>query len=175
VAKRVCVAAQSTDCAPGTFLGPIFFKRPNSIILVIAFFLSGEHLGTAAIDFTNREELEDEISADGAVSLGWKGEAGKPVALEQGDAGTFENAVIRYQGLDSGAVLTGLPEGIHYFRVGTAGTGEWSPPLSIEVKFIDRSTLFLLLGVGGLVACMTIGAIISGHFRIKRKESAESR
>jgi len=126
-------------------------------------------LGTAGIDFLDREELEAGVSDNGAVTLAWEIEEGTRVILEQGIDDAFDDALVRYRGPDSGSVVTGLAEGDHYFRVGIEETGEWSPPLKVKVTFFDRSALILLLAIGGVVVGFTIGAIVIGHLRTRNE------
>ena len=134
----------------------------------------GGNLGTAGVNFVDRETVEEKVSDNGAVTLSWEGGEGMEVVLQQGVGPSFDDARTRYQGPDSGAVLTGLPEGIHYFRIGIVETGEWSPPLKVEVTFFDRSALLLLLAIGGVVVCSTIGTIVAGHLRTRDREGAGS-
>lgn len=65
--------------------------------------------------------------------------------------------------------MTGLREGRYSFRVRQIAPdgkeGEWSSPLSLQVQYLDRPTLFLLLSVGAIVAGSTIFAITFGFFK----------
>ena len=131
-------------------------------------------MGAAGVDFFGRETLEGKVSDNGAVTLSWETEEGTNVVLQQAVDVHFEDAWTRYRGPDRGSVLTGLPEGIHYFRLGIEGSDEWSPPLKVEVKFFDRSALFLLLVIGGVVVCSTVGTIVFGHLQTRDKGGVET-
>ncbi len=89
--------------------------------------------------------------------------------LEQATRADFADARLRYEGPDPASVLTGLREGDYHFRVRATGpdgeSGPWSEPLVLHVEFMGRRTLTLLLVTGGLVATMTIVAIISGFLK----------
>lgn len=109
-------------------------------------------------------------SSDGTITLTWPEPApAHRVELEQAPTVSFVAPFVRYRGRDTGSVLTGLAEGSHYFRlrlVDAAGeAGAWSEPIAAEVVFMDRGHLFWLLSLGGIVATMTMGAIVIGHFR----------
>lgn len=71
-------------------------------------------------------------------------------------------------------MLTGLAEGIYYFRIRKVGTEPvaWSSPLEYRVEFVPRSQLFLLLGIGFTVVVATIGSIVVGHVKSNRKDGA---
>ncbi|WP_193214631.1 fibronectin type III domain-containing protein [Luteolibacter marinus] len=86
--------------------------------------------------------------------------------MQQSTAPTFSLADARYEGPDTASVLSGFREGDYHFRVRAitpAGeAGPWSDTLTLRVHFMDRRTLFLLLGTGFTVAALTIGAIVHG-------------
>ncbi len=132
-----------------------------------------------AIDFSMRPAADAPLaSSDGTVTLAWDElPPSHTVELQQSDSADFSRAQTRYAGADAGSVLTGLPEGVHHFRVravGPAGTtGPWSEALAVDVTFMARGKLFLLLGLGGVVVLMTIGAILFGITRPEPKRKLE--
>lgn len=109
------------------------------------------------------------IPESGRVEFSWPNPGSAEVVLQQAADADFESPVIRYEGKDSASVITGLPEGTHYFRVGTSGSDTWSDAVEIEVAFVSRGRLYLLLGLGGIVVLATVGAIIGGHWRTEAK------
>ena len=129
-------------------------------------------------EFDQRKAANDGIatlsSTDGTVKLVWgsqdavlgtASEDALPVCeIQQASALDFAAAETRFQGTDVESYVSGLSEGTHYFRV-RSGSGEWSAPIEVTVTFIDRGKLFLLLGIGFVVAAATAGAIISGYFK----------
>lgn len=125
-------------------------------------------MGADEIDFLDRESHAENPSSDGSVTLSWSGD-GNEIVLEQSAEITFASPVVRYEGTDRSSAIGGLPEGTHYFRIRSAEGGEWSDPLAIEVVFLERSRLALLLAMGGIVVAMTIGAIVIGFFRTRER------
>ncbi len=129
-------------------------------------------MGAGTIDFRERGKLESTVSDNGAVTLGWEKAEAVEVELQQADTADFARALTCYTGPDAGSVVTGLPEGSHYFRLRETGTAEWSPPLEVTVAFFPRPRLFVLLGLGGIVVAATIGTVIAGHFTTRREGDA---
>lgn len=155
--------------------GAIFFSTPISRFCRSVF--TGLVLGGVVPSALAQPEIHCDIkpddtgrhaSNDGTVDLAWTGDA-PSFELQQAEDAAFATARTRYLGPDTASVITGLREGSYYFRVreipeeGTAG--EWSAPLLIEVDYMNRARLFLLLGTGAFVASLTIGAIAHGFFK----------
>ncbi len=124
------------------------------------------------MDFTDRADLESGVSDNGTVTLSWDKPEAVTIELQQSDSAGFEKFTNRYTGTDPASVITGLPEGVHYFRIADTTTSEWSAPLAMKVEFFPRWKLWLILGIGAGVVLATIGTIIVGHFRTKDKEDA---
>ncbi len=89
--------------------------------------------------------------------------------LEQSSTPDFSDPKLRYEGPDPASVLTGLREGQYHFRVRAIDSedqpGAWSEPLVLHVEFMAPGQLAFLLVVGGVVACSTIAAIITGFLK----------
>lgn len=124
-------------------------------------------MGSDRIDFADRESYADSPSSDGSVSLSWEKDESLSIVVEQAADAAFTDPKVRYEGTDTGTVLTGLPEGMHYFRIRSSGESEWSEPLEMKVEFFERRKLALLLGIGGVVVIATIGSVIVGFLRTK--------
>lgn len=122
------------------------------------------------MDFLEREILESNVSDNGTVTLSWGNPESHDIEIQQSSSSGFEEFSTRYRGSDPASVITGLPEGIHYFRIAIEGTSEWSAPLAVEVRFFPRWKLWLILSIGALVVLATIGTIIAGHFTTKHEE-----
>ncbi len=123
-------------------------------------------------------------SDQGYVDLRWspiplppQGSPGLSYALEQSETAGFAAPVVRYRGPDLGSVLTGFDEGDYYFRVraldpATDAAGPWSEPLRLEVRYMPMGRVALFLAAGMIVFVLTLGAILRGHARARREESA---
>lgn len=126
------------------------------------------------------------VSDDGTIDLMWsmpgQPDADPPGRLEPDDPATppafqleqsataeFSDPKLRYEGPDPASVLTGLREGQYHFRVRAIDSegepGAWSEPLVLHVEFMAPGQLAFLLVVGGVVACSTIAAIITGFLK----------
>jgi hypothetical protein len=113
------------------------------------------------------------LSNDGTIDLEWSLEDAPEATFELEQTGDLPEGArrIRYRGRDTASVVTGLDEGDYRFRVraldpdGTAG--DWSEPVVLRVEFMERRTLFLLLGTGALVVTLTIGAIVRGFLETR--------
>jgi hypothetical protein len=127
-----------------------------------------------AIDFADdlTASARQTQSNDGTVTLAWRPpDQGVTVDLQQSRTPSFTAPITRYTGSDPGSVLTGLSEGDHFFRLrlhpASGPPGPWSEPLTVRVSFMDRGRLTLLLTLGGTVVALTVGAILTGHFRTR--------
>lgn len=139
------------------------------LLAVVVGGLAGE-VGAGDVQFTVPGDAES-VNSEGVVSLVWDGKEGVEYEVQQGDSVLFENAKVRYAGPDHGSVLTGFEEGSYYFRVRDAG-GEWSDVVRVDIEFMDRQQVVLLMVVGGLVFLATVGALLAGHFRQRGQEVA---
>ncbi len=124
------------------------------------------------MDFIDRAGLGDSISENGTVTLSWEKPEALEIELQQSDSADFAESMTRYKGTDPASVITGLPEGIHYFRIADASTSEWSAPLAMKVEFFSRWKLWLILIIGAGVVLATMGAILAGHLTTKDEEDA---
>ncbi|BDS06904.1 hypothetical protein NT6N_19440 [Oceaniferula spumae] len=147
----------------------ILIHRAIFPILAIAFLSCGALWGASQIDFKDRTAIENKVSDNGSIELAWEKDPTVEVILEQSTDQDFKEASQRYQGTDAGSVITGLAEGVYFFRVKEAGA-EWSDPLRVEVAFFPESKLYLLLSIGGIVVLATIGTIVIGAVRTCREE-----
>jgi len=120
------------------------------------------------LEFAELPESREFNTEDGVVSLSWTPlPAPWAVELQQGSEAGFGEPVRRYQGRDSGSVLTGLPEGHHAFRIRAVHPegeiGAWTEPVKVQVAFMDRGRLYWFLGLGGIVVLATAGSILVGY------------
>lgn len=120
----------------------------------------------------NGEGVSEVKSNNGVVNLIWSSDAPEnsvEFELQQSANEDFTEPKIRYHGMQRSSILTGLPEGDHFFRLRVKDADTWSAPLKLEVRFISRGQMFGLLAVGFLVTALTVGAILAGYNK-ERKE-----
>lgn len=122
------------------------------------------------MDFKDRATLEKSVSENGTISLVWEKPPHLAIELQQSSDPSFREPVVRYCGVDPGSVVTGLPQGVHHFRIGDAATDEWSPPLTITVRFFPESRLWTILSIGAAVVLATVSTIITGHFKTRKED-----
>ncbi|MBT8043591.1 MAG: hypothetical protein KJO79_01470 [Verrucomicrobiae bacterium] len=122
------------------------------------------------IEFSDLKNLRKSAAAceNGSITLAWSSlssDSDQEVILEQSDNPRFEKSVVRYRGNDTGSVISGLPEGVHYFRVKYADSSvqSCSSTLKVTVEFFSERKLAWLLGIGGVVVITTIGTIVYGY------------
>jgi hypothetical protein len=110
-------------------------------------------------------------STDGVVDLAWTRDGASLYQLEEQSPGApdFEH---RYAGPDASTVRSGLAEGIHRFRVrgldALGNPGPWSEALVVEVAYMDRGKVRLLLVLGATVVIATVVVIVHGHLSHRR-------
>lgn len=110
------------------------------------------------------------------MDLAWTAEGALSFELQEEVPGAPGEFAPRYTGPDASTVRSGLIEGTHRFRVraldAEGAAGPWSEPLTVEVRYMDRGRVRLLLVLGAIVVLMTIGAIVHGHLTHRPANSA---
>ena len=127
-----------------------------------------------AIDFASDlvADSRKTQSTDGTITLQWvRPDEGGKVEVQQSSSSSFADPVSRYSGVKGGSVLTGTSRGDTLFPNpchrhdcpprALVGTTE------VQVEFMERGRLYLLLTLGGSVAVLTVGAILAGHLRTR--------
>lgn len=92
--------------------------------------------------------------------------------LERSETPDFAKVHPRYLGTDLGTYISGLAERVHYFRVRAesmngAQVGAWSAPLTVEVRYVDRTQVYWMLGMGLVIFLATCALIIIGHLNTR--------
>ncbi|MCH7225651.1 hypothetical protein [Haloferula sp. A504] len=104
------------------------------------------------------------------VDLEWTRAGGTRFELEHQPPGSTPQ--VRYDGTQASSVRSGLGAGRHRFRVRATNedgeAGPWSPPLALEVTYMDAGKVRLLLILGALVVTSTVVVILHGHFTHQR-------
>jgi len=108
-------------------------------------------------------------SAEGYVQLRWHFGDVEPenivYELQEGRRPVFADTDTRYRGPATSSFVSGLEDGISYFRVRASVDGEvtwseWSSTVEVDVKHHDRNFALLLMGLGGFVFLSTAAFLI---------------
>jgi hypothetical protein len=133
------------------------------------------------IEFTDLEKLKEAAAncQNGTITFAWASklqDAEHDILLEQSSSSDFSKAVTRYQGSDLGSVISGLPEGEHYFRVRHPDfpVATASSIIKVNVVFFPRAKLDWLLGVGAIVVIATMGAVVYGFRKTAKQVSLDT-
>jgi hypothetical protein len=86
--------------------------------------------------------------------------------LQHARNASFGDAKLRYRGPHQASMLSGLPDGTHYFRVRSLGKGgqplaSWSKPASFVVAHHSRRFALTLFGMGALVFALIVVFLLS--------------
>ncbi len=115
---------------------------------------------------------EEEITlTSGHVRLDWVSEEGERFTLEQATSGNFQDARVIYEGPDKASFISGLKNGVYYFRIKSDG-GDWSDQVKAVVEYQSLSLAFSLFTVGAVVFIFTTLVIIRGSQKYKTESSS---
>lgn len=129
------------------------------------------------VGFDSPEGVKAE-APEGHLKFAWATDTDLPggasYVFERSRKLEFTEPVELYRGADKGTYVSGLAEGMYYFRVylekdGISGPS--SPVLSLKVQYVDRGKVATLMIVGFAVFVATVAAILVGHFRTRERES----
>ena len=114
---------------------------------------------------------EDEITlTSGHVRLDWVSDDGEHFILEQATSEDFQDARVIYEGPDKASFISGLNNGIYYFRIKSDGD-DGSDQVKTVVEYQSLSLAFSLFGVGAIVFILTSAVIIRGSQKYKTESS----
>ncbi len=90
--------------------------------------------------------------------------------LQEAQSKEFANPKTLYTGPNYASYLSGLPNGIYYYRVrivNDAGNAAspWSEVVSATVEHYSKGLTYSLLSVGGVVFLLTIGVVVHGTIK----------
>lgn len=146
------------------------FENKKFIAPLIAIFLAVFLLSPyakARADQNGPEFTDKTVHVDaGYYKLDWSGTKGGDFEVQKALSDTFQNAEIVYNGTDQTLFLSGLPNGISYFRV-RRNEGIWSPPLVVTVQHHDLIRTFYFLIAGLIVFILTALVVWRGHTQTK--------
>lgn len=86
--------------------------------------------------------------------------------LQKSGSSSFQSPLTIYRGPDTASFVSGLPNGIHYYRVRSVDTNQntstWSEPVEITVQHHSLQLAFTLFAVGLVVFAATVFVIVKG-------------
>lgn len=116
---------------------------------------------------------------EGHLRFTWATDSALPVGatyvFQRSRSPEFMDPVELYRGPDKGTHVSGLAGGTYYFRVyleDASGAGPYGPILAVEVDYVDRARVTILMLVGFIVFLCTVGMVIGGHLRTRSKGGA---
>lgn len=140
---------------------------PRACALAFLLFLG---VGTADAEPAPLWDHDEALSsAEGYVQLRWHfGDvepSGVVYELQEGRRPVFADTDTRYRGPATSSFVSGLEDGISYFRVrasvdGEATWSEWSSTVEVDVKHHDRNFALMLMALGGFVFLATAAFLI---------------
>jgi len=120
---------------------------------------------------------------DGHATLAWTpaGEETDRLEFELQASSTpdFEASARCYVGPDRASFRSGLPAGLHHFRVRQRPAGEaaeeagpwgpWSAPATVEIRPYPLRTAWTLFAVGALLVASILGFLVVANLRLRRE------
>lgn len=102
------------------------------------------------------------LSSDtGFAALSWTNATGKPVLLQRASTPEFNDAVSVYKGLNGSYFISGLRDGVYFFRL-RSEQGVWSEAVRLDVSHHSAQKAWLLFGLGAIVFLGVVGVILRG-------------
>jgi len=125
----------------------------------------GHSQSPPAPDFAMSKE---NFTNSGYIKIEWdKGEGEKAFTYEiqQSEDEDFNEYEVLYKGRDRATFVSGLPNGIYFYRVRSIQDGQtsaWSEVIKVEVEHHSLSLAFSLAGLGLVVFLLTVYIIVHG-------------
>jgi hypothetical protein len=100
----------------------------------------------------------------GHIRLDWKGVKNAKYELQRALKSDFTDPVMLYRGPDQASFISGMDDGVYYFRVRET-EGVWSEVLTVQVAHQSLRLAFILFGIGGIVFLFTVIVVVNGARR----------
>lgn len=139
---------------------------------ILIFFILSQHALLGATIKEPQFEMPDQVeSSAGHIRLEWSSSNSGDIfyELEASHSPDFQTSQRIYQGPDLASFISGLQNGIYYYRVravdssGTE-TSAWSTSIQLTVKHHSIHLAFTLAGVGTVVFLLTTLVVIRGNY-----------
>lgn len=105
---------------------------------------------------------EGRTTHDGHVRLQWRAVAPDAVyEVQQSVTPDFQHPATIYHGPDLGTFISGLPDGIYYYRF-RSNSGDWSNTITLTVEHYSLQLAFTLAGLGAIVFLLTVALVVKG-------------
>jgi hypothetical protein len=111
-----------------------------------------------------RLSVDNTVATAGFFRLHWETQADQ-VELQAASTPEFQDPYTVYTGPDRATVISGVSDGILYYRVRALDSQQlapWSDPVMVEVKHHGLPRAFMFLSLGILVFLITVTMIIRG-------------
>lgn len=82
--------------------------------------------------------------------------------VQQSRTPDFEQARNLYSGTEKASLISGLADGVYYYRVRQQNDSGWSEPVRVQVRHHPLSTALQFFSVGLLVFALTLFTILHG-------------
>ena len=104
----------------------------------------------------------ENFSDDGHITIQWEMPAADAIVeVQQAEKSDFSDAEIIYSGPDNATFISGLANGVYFYRIRKLN-GEWSEPVAVTVQHHSLSLAFTLFGLGAVVFLLTVIIVVKG-------------
>ena len=107
-------------------------------------------------------DSDQTTSSSGYIKLEWRSEIdAEEFELQQSTNKDFSDAKLIYFGPDKASFISGLENGVYYYRV-RAQNGDWSETLQVTVEHQSMKLAYTLFALGFVVFALTTFVVIRG-------------
>ncbi len=142
------------------------------LLAVLLFWCSAQWVISAEVTLSAPESTDT-----GHFTLTWEAagedEAGHAFVVQQAREADFSDAQILYEGPSTAATMSGLLDGVYYYRARLSESSTWSESIAVVVQHHSLTQAFIFLGLGAIVFLSTGVLIIGGHIKQRRESNAK--
>lgn len=141
-------------------------KKPKRLLTFLFLTIGFATTSFAKADF--RVENDTLKNNNGYFQLKWEAAEDTTVILQQAQNPEFADPKVLYQGLDKATFISGLTDGIYYYRIKEVN-GDWSSTYHVVVEHQSLQLAYTLFGIGALVFLLTVGVIYKGMKQVNNE------